>query len=373
MSARVALVGASGFGISHRRSMAQLAEAGQLTVAGLCDVRPIEDAGDVPVFTDHRTMLDATRPDVVIVSTPPHTHLPIALDAVGAGADVLLEKPPVASLIEHRLLLDALRRHGRVCQVGFQALGSAALHELIGAVPGSRSGAGAAHGGWWRPESYWQRSAWAGRRWLGGRAVVDGALANPFAHALMQSLAVADGLTGWPRGPVTLELERYRTCDIEVDDTTCLRMTDAEGVTVFVAVTLASVVFGPPTIVVDGATLRYTTDELMVSGDLGWREVPGRVALLDDLLQHRSTGAPLIAPLERVRFFTAVLEALLAAPTPTLVPQEHLLRHPDGDGQAIADIDRTVRAAAAGRALFSELSVPWAVAPDRVVLKPTTS
>ena len=60
-----------------------------------------------------------------------------------------------ASLIEHRLLLDALRRHGRVCQVGFQALGSAALHELIGAVPGSRTGTVAAHGAWWRPDSYW--------------------------------------------------------------------------------------------------------------------------------------------------------------------------------------------------------------------------
>jgi predicted dehydrogenase len=351
--------------------MARLAEAGQLTVAGLCDVQPIEDAGDVPVFKDHRTMLDVVRPDVVIVSTPPHTHLQIALDAVGAGADLLLEKPPVASLKEHRLLLDALGRHGRVCQVGFQALGSAALLGLIRAVPDSPTGGVAAHGAWWRPDSYWQRSRWAGRRRLDGRDVVDGALANPFAHALMQSLAVAEALTGWPHGPVTVELERYRTCDIEVDDTTCLRMTDAQGTTVFIAVTLASVQLGAPTILVDGAALRYTTDELMLPGDVAWQEVPGRVALLDDLLQHRSTGSPLIAPLERVRFFTAVLEVLLAAPTPALVPDKHLVRHPDGDGQAIADIDRTVRAAAAGRALFSDLCVPWAVAPHRMVLSPT--
>lgn len=368
----MALVGASGFGISHRRSMARLAQAGQLTVAGLCDVQPVEDAGDVPVFRDHGTMLDATRPDVVIVSTPPHTHLQIALDAVGAGADLLLEKPPVASLTEHRLLIDALERNGRVCQVGFQALGSAALAELIRAVP-SRSAGVAAHGAWWRPDSYWQRSAWAGHRRLGRHPVVDGALANPFAHALMQSLAVADALTGWPHGPVMLELERYRTCDIEVDDTACLRMTDAEGTAVFVAVTLASVRFGAPTILLDGAALRYTTDELMLPGDLTWREIPGRVPLLDDLLQHRSTGAPLIAPLGRVRFFTAVLEVVLAAPTPELVPAKHLIPHPDGDGQAIADIDRTVRAAAAGRALFSELCVPWAVGPHRVVLGPTGS
>lgn len=370
MSPRVALVGASGFGISHRRSMARLAEAGQLTVAGLCDVQPIEDAGDVPVFKDHRTMLDAVRPDVVIVSTPPHTHLRIALDAIGAGADLLLEKPPVASLNEYRQLVDALGQHGRVCQVGFQALGSAALHELIRAVP-AKSADVAAHGAWWRADSYWQRSAWAGRRQIGGHAIVDGALANPFAHALMQSLAVAEALTGWPHGPVTVELERYRTCDIEVEDTACLRMTDAEGTTVFIAVTLASVQFGAPTILVDGAALRYTTDELMLPGDPAWREIPGRVALLDDLLQHRSTGAPLIAPLERVRFFTAVLEVLLAAPTPALVPDEHLVSHPDGDGQAIADIDRTVQAAAAGRALFSDLGVPWAVEPHRMVLRPT--
>ena len=43
----------------------------------------------------------AVRPDVAVICTPPHTHLAIALDALRAGCDMLLEKPPVLSLAEH--------------------------------------------------------------------------------------------------------------------------------------------------------------------------------------------------------------------------------------------------------------------------------
>lgn len=100
----VALVGANGHGRWHRRAIAPLHAAGRVRLAGLVDVRPLEDEPAAPVppgartFTDHRAMLAAVRPDVVVVCTPPHTHLPIALDALAAGADLLLEKPPVLEI-----------------------------------------------------------------------------------------------------------------------------------------------------------------------------------------------------------------------------------------------------------------------------------
>src|SRR6185503_8783989 len=75
----------------------------------------------------------------------------------------------------------------------------------------------AAAGAWWRPDGYWTRSAWAGQR------AIDGALVNAFAHAIMQSLAIA-------RTPVQrIELERYRTRDIGTDDTATLRLTPWRG------------------------------------------------------------------------------------------------------------------------------------------------
>src|SRR5262245_43916983 len=59
----------------------------------------------------------ATRPDAVVVATPPNTHLVLAHAAMNAGADVLIEKPLAADLGGVRDLLtdvERLRRRVRV-------------------------------------------------------------------------------------------------------------------------------------------------------------------------------------------------------------------------------------------------------------------
>jgi predicted dehydrogenase len=352
MAVRVALIGANGHGRWHRR---QLADSPHNLVA-LCDVAPVTDTGGVPVYTDHTAMLAEQQPDIVIVATPPPTHRPIATDALRAGADVLLEKPPVLTLAEHDALSAVLAESGRALQVGFQALGSAALTRLLEAIDAGRLGTVtgvAAAGAWWRPDSYWTRSAWAGQR------AIDGALVNAFAHAVMQCLAIA-------RRPVQhIELERYRTRDIGTDDTATLRLT-GDGSTVSVAVTLCSTEFVAGEITVTGtegtAVLEYPTDRLKLPGDDDFAEVPGRQSLLDNLAAYPG-GGPLIVPLERTKPFTAIVEAIGAAPRPALVADEHLIHHPDGTGRAIAGVADAVRAAAAKHALFSELGGQWTGSP----------
>jgi predicted dehydrogenase len=380
--ARVALIGANGHGRWHRRELAPRHADGRLRVVGLCDVNPIEAAEDAPLpdgaafFADHRELLTATRPDVVIICTPPHTHLTLAGDAARAGCDILLEKPPVLSLSEHRELAGILSETGRACQVGFQALGSAALATLTDAIGAGRLGpvdGVSAAASWQRSDTYYARSPWAGRRHLGGRAVLDGALANPLAHAVMQCLAIAE-VAGGPAGMSTVELERYRTRPIEVDDTACLRVRLASGLTVVVAVTLCGEEFIAGEVAVHGragrALLEYPTDRLALSGDDGYHEVAGRVSLLDNLLEHRaSEGAvPLIVPLARTRQFTALIEVIANAPSPSpladawvtstgTAPERHTV---------IRGVNAAVRGAADELALFSELGIEWATAPHVV-------
>jgi D-galactose 1-dehydrogenase len=57
---------------------------------------------EVPSFTDHREMLQAMAGgiDAIALCTPPTARLDIVRDAVAAGADVLLEKPPASTLGE---------------------------------------------------------------------------------------------------------------------------------------------------------------------------------------------------------------------------------------------------------------------------------
>jgi predicted dehydrogenase len=367
---RVAQIGANGHGLWHRRHLVPRQEAGRVRLVGLCDVNAVQERvpDGVEVFTDHRAMLDAVGPEVVVICTPPHTHLALATDAVRAGCDILLEKPPVSSLAEHRALAATLAEMGRACQVGFQALGSAALGELRTAVDAGRLGTVdgvSAAASWQRSDAYYARSPWAGRRSLDGRPVLDGALANPLAHAIMQSLAISGGEIS------TVELERYRTRPIEVDDTACLRIRLTTGVSVVVAVTLCGEDFIAGEIAVHGrdgrAVLEYPTDRLALPGDPQPRPIEGRISLLDNLLDHRERPdeVPLIAPLGRTEPFTALMEVIANAPDPTPVPAEWFTV----TGQAperhtvIRGVNAAVRAATGSLSLFSEMGVAWAVPP----------
>lgn len=352
---RVALIGANGHGRNHRRKLVELSAAGRLEIAAYCDVAEVDDAGEVPVFRDHRAMLAETRPDVVVICTPPHTHLPIALECVRAGADILLEKPPMLSLADHDTLEAELRATGRVCQVGFQALGSTGLSRVRAAIESGELGeitGISAFAAWQRDDGYWGRSPWAGKRTVDGRPSLDGALANPFAHATMNCLA----LLPQPVRIASIEVERYRTRPIEVDDTACLRIRPVDGPTVVVAVTLCAEGFLPGSILVQGtageAELEYPTDRLRMSSS-DW-EPTGRADLLLNLLDQRDE---LIAPLAATAAFTAVLEHIQAAPAPRPIDPAHLVERNEGPARqlVIPGIDQLVRTAARRLALFSEL------------------
>ncbi|MBM2620992.1 Gfo/Idh/MocA family oxidoreductase [Actinoplanes sp. LDG1-06] len=356
MTVRVALVGANGHGRWHRRTIASLSG---VSLVGLADVRPIDPPPDAPSFTDHRALLAETKPDVVVICTPPHTHLPIALDALDAGCDLLLEKPPVTSLAAHHTLVEAASRAGRACQVGFQALGSLAWARFRTALDPSLT-ALTAIASWKRDDAYYARSPWAGRRTVNGRPVVDGALVNPLAHAVMQALAA--GAAAGAGRPRLLEVERYRVRPIEVEDTAFARVTFESGLPLLVAVTLAGEDFIPGEIEARGpfgrALLEYPTDRLALPGDPALTEVPGRADLLTNLLAHRVDGAPLLVPLESTVAFTTVLEALTLPDA--AVPK--LLKVP---GRTIPGINDLLRVSADTLSLPSELGVPWAGRPER--------
>ncbi|MEV6848931.1 Gfo/Idh/MocA family oxidoreductase [Actinoplanes sp. NPDC051411] len=366
---RVALIGANGHGRWHRRRIAELAATGRVRLVGLADPQPIDPdppVGEgVALLTDHRELLATTAPEVVVVCTPPHTHLPIALDVLDAGCDLLLEKPPVASLAAHRTLAAQLNATGRSCQVGFQALASRAWARFRAAVASGPASSVSAMASWQRDDAYYTRAPWAGRRNVGGRPVIDGSLVNPLAHAVVQALASASAAgAGRPR---QLAVERYRTRPIEVDDTAFARVTFDSGLTVTIAVTLAGEEFIAgqiDAVLPDGpATLEYPTDRLALPGDPSPAVVPGRDDLLTNLLDHRSAGVPLLVPLESTRDFTAVLEALTEPeiPAPALIDDKYV---DQVDGvRVIRGVNAVVRQVAASGSLPSELGLSWAAPP----------
>lgn len=80
-------------------------------IAAICDRSPAtaeaaaERYGARSWFTDHRTMLEKVRPDVVHVTTPPASHFRLAMDALASGAHVIVEKPATSTLEELETLV----------------------------------------------------------------------------------------------------------------------------------------------------------------------------------------------------------------------------------------------------------------------------
>ena len=71
-------------------------------------------------YADFRELLARDDLDAVVVATPDHWHVPIALAAVRAGKDVYVEKPLGLCLEQDQALRQAVHRHGAIFQYGTQ-------------------------------------------------------------------------------------------------------------------------------------------------------------------------------------------------------------------------------------------------------------
>ncbi|MFI6734160.1 DUF6807 family protein [Nonomuraea sp. NPDC050451] len=365
---KVVLAGAHGHGRHHLGNLRRLSNQGLIELAGICDVVPVEvDFGSPLQSPDLGELLAKTGADITVICTPIHTHADLAVTALHAGSNVLLEKPPAASPSAHARIAAAVAETGLACQVGFQSLGSAAvpaLRQLIAdGTIGRVRGIGGA-GAWERPSTYFTRSAWSGKRRLDGVDVVDGALTNPFAHAVATALALVDG-------PVAeIETELYHAHPIESDDTSCLRIRFDDGFVITIAVTLCASGRSEPYLVVHGdagrATLVYTQDQLKVELPDGTvtTTVYERTDLLENLIDHLRTGADLMVPLSATETFTQVLDAVRLAPEPLPIPERYQEVERDADSGEVTHrflpgvADLTARSAET-LSLYSELDVPW--------------
>ncbi len=79
-----------------------------------------EAAEDPHVTTTTVSSSRASDIDAVVISTPDHWHAEVALAAVESGKDVYLQKPFTMTHAEGVILRDAVKRHGRILQVGSQ-------------------------------------------------------------------------------------------------------------------------------------------------------------------------------------------------------------------------------------------------------------
>src|SRR5262245_35199224 len=136
---RVAGIGTGGRGGSHLGAFNGNHGCDILTVcdadksrAGSASKGVGKKSGHDPVVVqDMRKIFDDKSIDIVTFATPNHWHALGAIWAMQAGKHVYVEKPCSHNVREGRLMIDAARKHKRICQVGTQSRSMPGMRDSI--------------------------------------------------------------------------------------------------------------------------------------------------------------------------------------------------------------------------------------------------
>lgn len=108
-----------------------LKDDSNIEIAAVCDTwrqKREKAAADVKEFTGkepvqavhYQDVLANKDIDAVLIATPDHQHCTMLIDAVRAGKDVYVEKPLAMNMKELNLAYDAVKKSGRIVQIGTQ-------------------------------------------------------------------------------------------------------------------------------------------------------------------------------------------------------------------------------------------------------------
>jgi len=132
-------IGVGNHGLNYNlRSFLQRPEARAVAVCDVFKSRQLkakqavdEHYGDTACRTygDFRELLAQPDIDAVVISTPDHWHTPISLLATQAGKDVFCEKPTL-TIAEGRELVDTIKQHDRIFQVGLEDRSEIYYHRI---------------------------------------------------------------------------------------------------------------------------------------------------------------------------------------------------------------------------------------------------
>lgn len=128
---RIAIAGMGKMGSFHFTALKQLAagehedyykggigqQLTKIRIVGICDTLPsrLEGYEGISGFMSVDEMLDKTKPHILIVATPTHTHRQIAIAAIERGIHTFIEKPIVTSKADmDELLSDAKNSKVRI-------------------------------------------------------------------------------------------------------------------------------------------------------------------------------------------------------------------------------------------------------------------
>lgn len=126
MSLKIGIVGCGKIADSHVEEIQKLPALAR--VVGVCDREPIMAEQLAMRYgldyhtTDVERLLSEQKPDILHITTPPGSHLPLAKLAIDAGCHVYVEKPMTLNLADTRSLLDHAAKAKKKVTIGWTYL-----------------------------------------------------------------------------------------------------------------------------------------------------------------------------------------------------------------------------------------------------------
>src|SRR5262245_35046399 len=234
---RVGIIGAGSTSPSHARALGQLPN---VTLSGVLDARherAAELAGRFQIgrhFDDGDAFYAEAKPDVVHILTPPDTHEALALEALRRGCHVLVEKPPSLTLAGS----DAIEQAAREADLTVGLNENFAMHPLI-----ADARLQIARGALGRLVHVDVFYAFNGTgihadlsNWRWASSLPGGILEDLFPHPM----TVARALGGEDLRPKHWEIFRSGRLPLELPDELRLMLTNQDGVTADVKLSLSA-------------------------------------------------------------------------------------------------------------------------------------
>ena len=135
---RVGLIGLGNRSRAHRSAFESL---GNVEVVALSDVEADRmraarsgPAAAAELYTDYRELIADKRVQAVVITAPNYLHAEMAIAALKAGKDVLVEKPIGINYQEALRVAEAANESGQILAVGMQRYFNPAYRKIIEAV-----------------------------------------------------------------------------------------------------------------------------------------------------------------------------------------------------------------------------------------------
>jgi predicted dehydrogenase len=121
---RIGVIGCGNRSKAHAAALKQFADA---KIVAISDIRPEKTtefnqklAEPAATYVDYRELIRDRNVQVVIIATPGYLHHQMALEAIRAGKDVLLEKPMATNYADALEIVREAKKSGRIVAVGIQ-------------------------------------------------------------------------------------------------------------------------------------------------------------------------------------------------------------------------------------------------------------